>query len=240
MTLLSGLGNGLLVAAIRALLRVGWSRRQVPTALVRSVRRKNYLSAVLAESKRGDVIGLDVLAPRLTPAGESKHLIGAIQDAWPRINGRDGVRVVTLDSEDCVKAGAELLVRGIEVRVARRELGAESLSYHLFKASEGAVPTTLVNHHQGDKDRPVRLNGVVPMQVFRDHFGPIWDSASSLESVLARRIIEKAAGSPDRAAVLDASTRSARSPPVCASTGAVSSGSRRTWRSGTAARSSSW
>ncbi|HSV65113.1 MAG TPA: hypothetical protein VLJ59_04270 [Mycobacteriales bacterium] len=122
--------------------------------LARSVRRESYLDAVLTESTRRDVTGLDVLAPRLASAGDGKRTIRAIQDAWTQINKSGRVRVVTLYSDECLKAGAELLIGGIEVRVTRPELGKESLSYHLFKGTvfTGAAPTALVNHHQGGKD----------------------------------------------------------------------------------------
>jgi len=202
--LMLGILSGLLVPVIAAAVQFGWTRRRVPTALVRSVRRQSYLSAVLAESMQRSVAGLDVLAPRMTPAVESRRMIGSIQSAWQRIDEVGAVRVVTLDSEDCVKAGAELLVRGIEVRVTRREFGKESLSYHLFRAPDQTVATALLNHHEGGKDRPVRLNGGVTTQVFQDHFTGIWESASPLESVLAQRIVEKAGDSPNRSEVVDA------------------------------------
>jgi len=203
--------SGLPLPMIAATVRFGWTRRRVPTALARSVRRRSYLSAVLAESRQRSVAGLDVLAPHLTPAAESRRVIHSIQYAWQRIDEAGAVRVVTLDSEECVKAGAELLVRGFEVRVTRREFGKERLSYHLFRAQDRTVLTTLVNHHYGGKDRPARLNGDVTTQVYQDHFAGIWESASPLESVLAQRIVERAGDSPDRPAVIAALDTVARS-----------------------------
>jgi dephospho-CoA kinase len=195
-----GTVSGLLVLLIAGVARFGWNRRRVPTAWKRSVRRDSYLGAVLQASEDENVASLDVLAPRLTPAAESRKLIGPIQQAWGRINSApDGlVRVVTLDSEDCIKAGAELRARGIEVRVARLKLGTESLSYHIFYGPERTCPTALVNHHRGGKDRPSRIEGTVPTQLHQAHFEEIWKSASPLESVVAQRIIENASHSPSR------------------------------------------
>jgi dephospho-CoA kinase len=192
----------LLVSVAAAVARFGWNRRHVPTAWKRSVRRESYLGAVLQASEAEDVASLDVLAPRLTPAAEIRHLIGAIQQAWGRINAAPGglVRVVTLDSEDCLKAGAELRARGIEVRVARLKLGAESLSYHIFYGPGRTCPTALVNHHRDGKDRPSRIEGTVPTQLHRAHFEEIWESASPFESVIAQRIIENAGHSQGRPA----------------------------------------
>src|SRR5262245_9373454 len=77
--------SGVLVAAIVGGARMIWVRRRIPTALSRTVRRETYLSAVLAESRREDVVSLDVLAPRLTPAAENP-LISHIQESWKEVN----------------------------------------------------------------------------------------------------------------------------------------------------------
>jgi hypothetical protein len=110
--------------------------------------------------------------------------------------------VVTLDSEECIEAGAELSAAGIEVRVARRELGSESLSYHLFGTGEDGPSTAIVNHHQDGVDRPGLVQGVVPIQPYRTHFSAMWDSASPLESVLAEKIIQRAGDVTDPRPVL--------------------------------------
>ena len=102
------------------------------------MRRPAYLSTVLAESRREDIVTLDVLAPRLQTAS-SGPLIEDIQVSWKRINDRGRVRVLTLDSDACIEGGAELLRGDIEVRVARRDLGAESLSFHLFETGRPEI-----------------------------------------------------------------------------------------------------
>jgi hypothetical protein len=195
--------SGVLVAMILALVRLTWSRSRVPTALSRVVRRKTYLGAVLSESKNDQVVALDVLAPRLAPATDSPR-IANIQAAWKQINTRGQVRVLTLDAQECIEGGAELLADGLAVRVARRELGYESLSYHLFDRSPGPNPTAIVNHHLGTTDRPVRLSGVAPTEVLRDHFNRVWQAASPLEAVIAEKVSQLAGGSNEPAAILRA------------------------------------
>jgi hypothetical protein len=199
-TLLLSVAGGVLVAAILSVARVIWSRRRIPTALSRAVRRKTYLGAVLGESKRDHFGVLDLLAPRLTRAA-GNQMIADIQTAWKQINDRGHVRVLTLDSRECLEGGLELLRDGIEVRVARRDLDSEDLSYHVFGTS-GSAETAIVNHHDGNIDRPVRLNGQDPIKVFRKHFETIWQVASPLEAVIAEKIIENAHGSGEPAGIL--------------------------------------
>jgi len=201
-------GGVLLAGALAPFRFIGFvlSRRQVPSALEQSVSRKSYLRAVLSESERDSVDALDVLAPRLMPASDNT-LIARIQVSWKRISGHGEVRVLTLDSDECLKAGAELLRDGIQVRVARRELGAESLSYHLFKVradrmSRDEISTAIINHHQRGNDQPMRLNGAAPVEVFRNHFEKAWELAIALESVVAERIIENAGGSAEVKTIL--------------------------------------
>jgi hypothetical protein len=126
------IASGVLVPLILWIGKSMWSGGPIPRALSRTVRRPTYLSAVLAESRRADVVTLDVLAPRLQTASSSQ-LIRDIQVSWKCINDRGRVRVLTLDSDACIEGGAELLRNDIEVRVARRDLGAESLSFHIFE-----------------------------------------------------------------------------------------------------------
>jgi len=173
----------------------------VPTALARSVRRTSYLGVVLAESVRAGTTRLDVLAPRLAPARVAP-LVRRIQDSWAAVVRRGVVRVVTLDSEECIEAGAELSAAGVEVRIARRELGSESLSYHLFGAGQSGTSTAIVNHHQDGLDRPGLVQGVVPVQPYRTHFSAMWHASSPLESVLAEKIIQRAGAVTDPRPVL--------------------------------------
>src|SRR5262249_24389158 len=174
--------SGVLVPAILGLARLAWNRRRVPTALTRSVPRASYLRVVLAESQRPGTTQLEVLGPRLMPA-RTGRLIRQIQGSWAAIVPQGTVRVIILDSEECIEAGAELSVMGVEVRVARRELGSESLSYHLFGTGEGVTSTAIINHHQGGHDRPELVHGTVPTEPYRAHFCDVWQSASPLESV---------------------------------------------------------
>ncbi|MFC4535028.1 hypothetical protein [Sphaerisporangium dianthi] len=182
--------SGVLVAVLLGGVRIAWSRRRVPSALSRGVRRKTYLGAVLSESERGCPARLDVLAPRLSPATESTIFV-KIQDAWKRINGRKGVRVVILDSQESLIGGIELMAEGIDVRVTRRELGTESLSFHLFEREGRSAPSAIVNHREDLVDRPVRLNGMPATRLLWDHFEKIWADAQPLEAVLAEKICEK-------------------------------------------------
>lgn len=180
--------SGVLVAVVLALARLLWHRGRVPPALSRRVLRRNYLNAVYAASRRPDVRGLDVLAPRLMPAAGSKT-ITKIQTAWEQVNRNGRVRVLTLDSDDCLQAGAELLSRGIEVRVARRDLDSESLTFHLFDAADAARVSAIVNRHHRGADKPGRINGAETVQPFRAHFEGQWAGARPLESVLAEKIL---------------------------------------------------
>jgi dephospho-CoA kinase len=193
--------SGVLVAAILAVARMLWNRGRVPTALARRVRRRSYLGAVRAESRRPSVRKLDVLAPRLMPVRSSKTITD-IQAAWEQINGRGEVRVLTLDSDECLQAGAELVKRGIEVRVPLRGLDSESLSFHLFETADPAKTQAIINHHQGDVDKPVRLKGAAPTQPFGSHFHREWNKARPLESVIADRILPRMGALQGRETVL--------------------------------------
>ncbi len=195
-TVPSAVVSGVLVAMILAGVRLAWHRTRVPSVLSRRVRRRSYLGAVRAESRRPEVRRLDVYAPRLHPVKDSKVLAG-IQSGWQEINAREKVRVLTLDLEDSLQAGAELLDKGIEVRVLpiARDLGSDGLTFHLFETSVPDEAIAIINHHHGDAgDRPVRVKGVAPTEVFRGRFRTEWDKARPLGAVIAERIRPRSAG----------------------------------------------
>jgi hypothetical protein len=176
-----------------------WIRRR---KLSPRVLRGNYLGTVRAESKRPEVLRLDVYATRLLPARVAKS-IASIQSAWAQINRRGSVRVLTLDLDECLQAGAELLNRGIEVRVLpnKRDLGSDSLTFHLFETSLPDDAMAIIDLHHGDMNRPVRLKGVAPTEVFRERFRTEWDKARPLESVIVERIRPRSASCDVRHAV---------------------------------------
>jgi hypothetical protein len=147
--------SGVLVALVLGLGRLLWHRARVPHALSRQVRRRSYLSAVYAASRQPGIRRLDVLAPRLSAAEENQG-ITRIQSAWELINQDGKVRVLTLDSEECLRAGAELLSRGIEVRIAHRGLNSESLTFHLFEMADPGQAQAIINRHYQGVDRPGR------------------------------------------------------------------------------------
>lgn len=194
-TVPSAVVSGVLVALILAGARLAWHRTRVPSGLSRRVRRRNYLGAVRAESRRPEVRRLDVFAPHLLPA-RGNEIIAGIQSGWEQINDRERVRVLTLDLEECLQAGAELLDRGIEVKVLpnARHLGCDGLTFHLFETSAPDEAIAIVNHHHGNADRPVRFKGVAPTEVFRGRFREEWDRARPLEAVVAERILPRSAG----------------------------------------------
>ncbi len=113
--------SGVTVAAILALVRALWRRKRIPTGMSRRVTRRNYLSKILAMSRDERVDGLDAVVSNLMPASGSQAVID-IQEAWAQINQRRGVRIVTKEDKVSLTAGAELLSRGIEVRVASPDL----------------------------------------------------------------------------------------------------------------------
>jgi hypothetical protein len=162
--------SGVALALILGIFRWLRGRQHVPKALVRRVYRSRYLSTVLAESERADVRGLDVLAPRLTSA-KGNPAVTRIQAAWAQINSRGRTRVLTLDSDTCIEAGAELLRNDIEVRIARRhDLDSESISFHVFEAADADASTVIINRHEGEANHPAKLNGAAPVQIFRRDF----------------------------------------------------------------------
>lgn len=185
--------SGIVVAVILAAARVAWHRTRVPSALSRPVWRRRYLGAVRAESRRQEIRTLDVYAPHLQPTKDGKGIV-SIQSAWEQIDKRGKVRILTLDPDQSLQAGAELLDKGIEVRVlpSARDLGFDGLTFHLFETADPEAATAIINHHQGEADRPVRIKGAAPTEVFRRHFRTEWAKARPLESVVADRVLRLA------------------------------------------------
>lgn len=184
------MASGVLVAVILAAVRMLWHRARVPSALSRRVWRPSYLDTVRAESKRPAVQRLDVYAPRLQPARDNKAIAG-IQSEWEKINGRGGVRVLTINNDQCLQAGAELLEGGIEVRVLPNErgLGSDGLTFHLFDTRVPDEATAIINHYHQGASRPGCFKGIAPTEVFRSRFDDKWEEASPLESVVAKRML---------------------------------------------------
>jgi hypothetical protein len=182
--------SSVLVTVIRAAGLLLWQRSRVPSALSRRVRRRNYLDTVRAESSRPEIQRLDVYAPRLLPARDSKAIAG-IQSEWEKINSRGRVRVLVINSDECLQAGAELVDRNIEVRVLpnERDLGSDGLTFHLFETSALDETTAIINHYYLGADRPNCFKGAAPTEPFRNKFDVEWGKASSLESAVAKRII---------------------------------------------------
>ena len=181
--------SGVLVVVVLAAARHLWHRGRVPTALSRRVWRPNYLWTVYKASRRPDIRRLDVLAPRLVPANGSKVTI-RLQEGWEQIQKRGGrVRVLTLDSLECLRAGVELLERGIEVRVVHRGLGSEDLTCHLFGTAKPAEAQAIINQHQRGADKPIRVRGAEAIRPYRNDFDREWEKARPLESVLAEMIL---------------------------------------------------
>jgi len=105
-TVISTVISNVLVTVIRAAGLLLWQRSRVPSALSRRVKRRSYLATVRAESSRPEIQRLDVYAPRLLPARDNKAIAG-IQSEWEKINSRGRVRVIVINSDDCLQAGAE-------------------------------------------------------------------------------------------------------------------------------------
>jgi hypothetical protein len=92
----------------------------------------------------------------------------------------------------------------IEVRVLphARDLGSDGLTFHLFETSMPDDAIAIINHHHGDADRPVRIKGIAPTEVFRSRFRTEWEKARPLESVVAERIRPRSAPCRGRNSVL--------------------------------------
>src|SRR6185312_7780776 len=108
--------SGVTIPAILAAARALWRRKRMPTGMSQRVTRRNYLSKILAMSQNDRIDRLEAVVPNLAPACGSQTLRD-IQKAWAQINQRRGVRIVTMEDQHSLTAGAELLSRGIEVRV---------------------------------------------------------------------------------------------------------------------------
>src|SRR5262249_20666343 len=129
------------------------------------------------------------LVPNLVPKADAE-MLDEVQRAWEAINNRSGndrggTRIITRESEDCVTAGAELLGKGIEVRVAK-SLNTESLSYHVFT---GDAQWTILNNRADGRDRPIRIDGLSASKIYQNHFETVWKSSIALESVLAEQVL---------------------------------------------------
>jgi hypothetical protein len=177
--------GGVLVAAVIAMADDLWSRRRVPTALSRSVRRKHYVDEILARSTSEEIMTLDVLTPRFVPRRDNEA-IAKLQAAWEQINARGKVRVVIGNTEEALIGGAELLSLGIEVRVASTLIPA-NLSFHLFAGENTAL--SVVNYQEDGRNQPAILNGISPLQVFRSHFDVVWKSSDPFGAIIADQIV---------------------------------------------------
>ncbi|NJP89404.1 AAA family ATPase [Nonomuraea sp. FMUSA5-5] len=191
--------SGIFVTIIIGGVRAMWSRRRVPTAISRRVRRETYLDTVRTESAKKGTERIDVVAPNLAPASEKRTR--DILETWTRINENGRVRVVTHDSEDNIRGGVELLNRGIAVRVAEPELGMGNFSFHLFSREPAADSTVIVNHRVKGKDRPARQDGIAATQILGEYYQQVWTGGQPLEAVLAKRICGHVAEPGDPASV---------------------------------------
>ena len=183
--LLISVTSGVTVPAILAAVRVLWRRKRMPTGMSQRVTRRNYLSKILAMSRDDRIDRLEAVVPNLMPAGGSQTLRG-IQEAWAQVNQRRGVRIVTMENQNSLTAGAELLSRGIEVRVARA-LNTGHISYHVFG---GETQYTVLNQRGTIHDRPEKLEEASLSKVFHSHFEQIWNTSVPLESLLAEQLLD--------------------------------------------------
>lgn len=188
---------GVSVAAIVAAARAIWIRRRIPIALSQAVVRKRYVEQILDLSTKNAVTALDALSPRFTPRGGDSQL-KSLQDAWAAINRRGRVRVITGDEDIAITGSAELVSKGIEVRISP-SFSSRNLSYHVFEGGE--IACTILNYQVNDKVQPALLDGVGPLDVFRHHFTTTWDASTPLESVIAKQAIGGAGENADAQAV---------------------------------------
>jgi dephospho-CoA kinase len=177
--------SGVTIPAILAAARALWRRKRMPTGMSQRVTRRNYLSKILAMSQNDRIDRLEAVVPNLAPACGSQTLRD-IQKAWAQINQRRGVRIVTMEDQHSLTAGAELLSRGIEVRVAR-SLNTGHISYHVFG---GDTQYTVLNQRGAIHDRPEKLEEVSLSKVFHSHFEQIWNTSVPLESLLAEQLFD--------------------------------------------------
>lgn len=198
--LLISVTAGVSVAAIVTAARAVWIRRRVPIALSQAVIRRHYVEQILALSTAETVTSLDALSPRFTPRGEDSQ-ISSLQDAWAAINRRGRVRVVIGNADEAITGGAELVSKGIEVRISP-SFSSENLSYHVFGGDK--IASTVVNQQVHDKVQPALLDGVGPFDVFRHHFVTVWNTSTPLESVIAEQAILRAGSDADASIVCQA------------------------------------
>ena len=137
--LLVSVAAGVSVAAIVAAARAAWVRQRVPVALSQAVARRRYVEQILALSAHETVTSLDALSPRFAPRGDNAQ-IRSLQDAWAAINARGKVRVVIGNADAAISGGAELVGKGIEVRISPT-FSSENLSYHIFHGD--AIASTI-------------------------------------------------------------------------------------------------
>jgi hypothetical protein len=182
------IASGVAVAGIVTATRAIWVRRRVPTALSQAVIRRRYVEQILALSAQPAVTILDVLSPRFEPRGDDPQ-IASLQDAWAAIGRRGRVRIVIGNTDAAMTAGAELVSKGVEVRVSSA-FSSENLSYHIFGGDQ--IASTVVNQQADDRVKPALLDGVGPLDVFRNHFATTWEAATPLESVIAEQAILRA------------------------------------------------
>lgn len=182
--LIVSITSGVTVAMLVSFGRFVWARKHVPTGSSRRVNRRFYLRAIHRASVDKKVLKLCALVPNLVPV-RGKEQLTQIQQAWQTIDARGSVRIVTREDQDCLSAGAELLSRGIEVRV-NRSLNTGDLSLHIFSGDSYRV---VINNRDGGRDRPGQLTGLSPTQVFQSHFDQVWETAAPLESVLAEQVL---------------------------------------------------
>jgi AAA domain len=182
------IAGGVSVAAIVAAARAIWVRRRVPVALSQAVVRRRYVEQILALATQETVTSLDALSPRFAPHGEDSQ-ISSLQDAWAAINRRGRARVVIGNADEAITGGAELVSKGVEVRISP-SFSSENLSYHIFGGDQ--IASTVVNQQVGDRVQPALLDGVGPLDVFRNHFATVWNSSTPLESVIAEQAILRA------------------------------------------------
>jgi hypothetical protein len=195
--LLTSVAAGVSVATIVAAARAVWVRRRVPIALSQAVIRKHYVEQILTLSTQDTVTSLDTLSPRFAPRGEDSQII-SLQDSWAAINRKGRVRVVIGNADAAITGGAELVGKGVEVRVSP-SFSSENLSYHIFSGDQ--IASTVVNQQVDDRVQPALLDGVGPLDVFRHHFTKTWDASTSLESVIAEQAILHAGSDADVRAV---------------------------------------
>lgn len=191
--------SGVTVAALVAVARTSWQRRNIPAGLSRSVNRRRYILTILRNSKNPQITNLDIFTPNLTPA-RGNSLFAEMQAAWADIHQRGQVRVVAGTSQQSLTAGAELVERGVEVRVPR-VLASEDVSYHIFRGKDSS--SIVVNYRDAGKHYPTRLGGPSLTEVFRSNFEKIWESSAPYESVIAEKILENTTHSTTSAQIVE-------------------------------------